>query len=112
MPFGVIFPEQFPFNTYFKAGQTRPAVVALSSTVDHIVPGSAGGDWLAESNLVTACWPCNARKGDLTLDQLRWQLRPAEQSPWDGLAGSYRRLWEVAGKPTNEAHPAWLRALG
>jgi hypothetical protein len=108
---GTIFPEQFPFNPFFKAGQTHPAVVALSSTVDHVVPGAAGGDWLAESNLVTACWPCNARKGDLTLEHLRWPLRPAEPSSWDGLAGSYRRLWEIAGKPANEAHPLWLRAL-
>lgn len=108
---GNIFGEQFPFNTYFKAGETHPAVVALSSTVDHMVPVRAGGDWRAESNLMTACWPCNARKRDLTLEQLHWSLRPAEPSAWDGLASSYRRLWEIGGKPTNEAHPAWLRAL-
>jgi 5-methylcytosine-specific restriction endonuclease McrA len=109
---GLIFPEQFPYHSNWKAEQAHPAVAALSSTVDHVVPGAAGGEWLAETNLVTACWPCNARKGDLTLEQLRWQLRPPQESDWDGLAGSYWRLWEIAGKPTNEAHPLWLRALG
>lgn len=109
---GLIFPEQFPYHPNWKAGQTHPAITALSSTVDHVVPGAAGGEWHAESNLVTACWPCNARKADLTLEQLRWQLRPPEKSAWDGLAGSYRQLWEIAGKPTNDAHPLWLRALG
>lgn len=92
--------------------QTHPAVAAVSSTVDHVVPAAAGRQWLAESNLVTACWPCNARKADLTLEQLRWQLRPRQESAWDGLAGSYRQLWEIARKPTNEAHPLWRRALG
>jgi hypothetical protein len=36
---------------------------------------------------------------------------PIEESGWDGLAGSYRQLWEIAGMPTNDAHPLWLRAL-
>jgi hypothetical protein len=109
---GVIFPEQFPYHTHWKAGQTHPAVAACSAIVDHVVPGSLGGAWLEESNLVTACWPCNARKGDLTLDQLSWRLRHVEESSWDGLSGSYRQLWEIAGRPANEAHPLWLRALG
>jgi len=109
---GLIFPEQFPYHPNWKAGHTHPAIVALSSTVDYVVPGAAGGEWLAESNLVTACWPCNARKADLTLEQLRWQLRPPQESAWDGLAGSYRHLWEIAGKPTDEAHPQWLPAIG
>jgi 5-methylcytosine-specific restriction endonuclease McrA len=34
----------------------------LAPTGPHVVPGAAGGEWLAESNLVTACWPCNVRK--------------------------------------------------
>jgi hypothetical protein len=109
---GAIFPDLFPYHPNWKAGQTHPAVAALSSTVDHVVPAAAGGEWLAESNLVTACWPCNTRKADLTLEQLRWQLRPPEETAWDGLAGSYRQLWEIAGKPRSDAHPAWLRALG
>lgn len=108
---GIIFPDQFPFNTNWKAGQTHPAVADCTGVVDHVVPGSLDGLWLAEDNLVTACWPCNASKGNLTLEQLRWQLRPVEKSSWDGLSGSYRKLWETAGRPMNEAHPTWLTAL-
>ena len=92
--------------------EPQAAVAACSAVVDHVVPGSLGGAWLEESNLVTACWPCNARKGDLTLEQLGWQLRAVDESSWDGLSGFYRDLWEIAGKPTKEAHPKWLQALG
>lgn len=36
-------------------------------------------------NLVTACAPCNTKKGDKTLKDLRWKLRkhPKEPSPWE-----------------------------
>jgi hypothetical protein len=44
--------------------------VARSPVVDHLSPGSAGGDWLDESNLVTACWPCNGRKAEFTIERL------------------------------------------
>jgi 5-methylcytosine-specific restriction endonuclease McrA len=109
---GIMFPVQFPYHTNWKAGQTHPAVAACTAVIDHVVPGSLGGAWLEEGNLVTACWPCNTSKGDLTLEQLRWRLRPIEESPWDGLSGFYRQLWEIAGSPGNEAHLLWLRALG
>jgi len=108
---GVIFPDHFPYHSNWKAGQTHPAVAVCTAVVDHVVPGSHGGAWLEASNLVTACWPCNATKGDLALSELGWQLRPVDESSWDGLSGSYRQLWEIAGKPTDEAHPHWLRAL-
>jgi HNH endonuclease len=108
---GIIFPEHFPYHPNWKGGQTHPAVAACSAVADHVVPGSLGGAWLEESNLVTACWPCNARKGDLTLEQLGWQLRAVDESSWDGLSGFYRDLWQFAGKPTDEAHPKWLQAL-
>jgi HNH endonuclease len=108
---GVIFPEHFPYHSHWKAGQTHPAVAACSAVVDHVVPGALGGAWLEESNLATACWPCNVRKGDLTLEQLSWELRAVEVSSWDGLTGFYRQLWEIAGRPIAESHPQWLRAL-
>jgi 5-methylcytosine-specific restriction endonuclease McrA len=108
---GFIFPEHFPFHTNWKAGQTHPAVAACSAVVDHVVPGSLGGEWLEESSLVTACWPCNARKGDLTLEQLGMELMAVKESSWDGLSGFYPQLWEIAGRPAAEAHPQWLRAL-
>lgn len=53
-------------------------------TLDHVIPQSKGGPntW---QNLVTACGPCNTKKGDSTLRQLRWKLlsQPKEPSPWD-----------------------------
>ncbi len=54
----------------------------------------------------------NARKGDLTLEQLGWPLRTVDESSWDGLSGFYRDLWEIADKPADGGHPQWLRALG
>lgn len=109
---GVIFPDYFPYHSNWKGGQTHPAVVACTAVADHMTPGSLGGDWLEESNLVTACWPCNARKGDLTLEQLGWPLREVAESSWDGLSSFYRDLWKIAGEPTDEGHPQWLQALG
>jgi hypothetical protein len=48
---------------------------------------------------------------ELTLEQLGWELKSVGESSWDGLSGFYRQLWEIAGRPTAEAHPQWLRAL-
>ncbi|EFN55944.1 hypothetical protein CHLNCDRAFT_13740, partial [Chlorella variabilis] len=43
-------------------------------TIDHVVPQSKGGGntW---SNLVACCASCNSKKGDKSLEQLRWKLR-------------------------------------
>ena len=101
----------FPYTSTWRGGATHPAVIARSAVIDHVMPGSLGGAWLDEANLVTACWPCNERKGDLTLEQLQWQVRHIDESSWDGLTGFYRALWTIAGQPTAEAHREWLRAL-
>ncbi len=108
---GTLFPDQFPFHRNWKGGQTHPAVIARSAIVDHVIPGAHGGSWADPDNLATACWPCNARKGDLTLGQLAWELRPIDPSGWDGLTGSYQRAWELAGRPSSDAHLGWIRAL-
>jgi 5-methylcytosine-specific restriction endonuclease McrA len=43
-------------------------------TIDHLIPKSKGGksSW---TNLVTACKPCNAQKGDNTPEQANMQLK-------------------------------------
>lgn len=81
-----IFPEQFPYHSNWKSDVTHPAFWARSACLDHIEPGSLGGDWKDPENLATACWPCNARKGDRTLEDLGWDLLPIpEPDDWDGL---------------------------
>jgi 5-methylcytosine-specific restriction endonuclease McrA len=53
-------------------------------TIDHVIPQCKGGTntW---TNLVTACPPCNTRKGDKSLKQLKWKLlsQPRKPSPWE-----------------------------
>jgi 5-methylcytosine-specific restriction endonuclease McrA len=47
---------------------------ARELTCDHVMPRSQGGDTSWE-NLVTACGPCNRRKGGRTPEQARMKLR-------------------------------------
>jgi 5-methylcytosine-specific restriction endonuclease McrA len=49
-------------------------------TLDHIVPRSKGGESIWE-NVVTACAPCNLRKGDRTLEQVGMELKVAPRAP-------------------------------
>ena len=49
-------------------------------TLDHVVPRSRGGDSVWE-NVVTACAPCNLRKGDRLLEELRMSLPRAPRAP-------------------------------
>jgi 5-methylcytosine-specific restriction endonuclease McrA len=107
-----LYGDIFPFHRHWKAGLTHPAILTRSAAIDHVVPGAWGGDWLAESNLVTACWPCNARKGDLTLAQLGWRKLEVNSSAWDGLTGAYPKLWDAAGRPNPRLHLDWMRCLG
>jgi len=61
-----LFPEQFPYHRSWKTSETHQAYWSVSATHDHVVPLSRGGDSLDPRNIVTACWPCNARKSDPT----------------------------------------------
>src|SRR6266851_7824514 len=88
------------------------AIYTRGAVVDHIDPGAWGGDWSDPSNLVTACWPCNARKGDLNLHQLGWPKLPISEQDWDGLTGQYSALWERAGKPKPVLHLSWMKCVG
>jgi 5-methylcytosine-specific restriction endonuclease McrA len=106
-----IYPEEFPYHPHWKAGQTHPAYLLVSTSLDHVAPGGRGGSWRDEANLVTACWPCNTGKADLRLDELGWTLLDAAevQSEWDGLSGATQQLWERAGRP--DIYRDWRRAL-
>lgn len=43
------------------AGELKRKKAQIS--VDHVIPVAKGGEW-TEENLVTACIPCNSKKGD------------------------------------------------
>jgi hypothetical protein len=110
---GGLYPDCFPYHRNWKGGQTHPAVIARSAVIDHLIPGSLGGPWTDPDNLLAACWPCNCRKSDLSMEQLGWKLRGIDESDdWDGLTRYYRRLWEAAGRPKPSVHTAWMRSLG
>ena len=49
-------------------------------TLDHVVPRSRGGDSVWE-NVVTACAPCNLRKGDRSLEQVGMVLKTTPRAP-------------------------------
>lgn len=107
-----IYPDDFPYNLNWKGGITHPAFEARAAMADHVVPGSAGGAWLDDENLVTACNPCNSIKADFTLEQLGWELQPIANDDWDGLTKYYIRLWRAAGSPKPDYHRRWMRDLG
>lgn len=67
-------------------------------TRDHIVPLSRGGtnDW---TNVVTACSPCNTRKGNLSVDESGLELLTHPHEPhFVHLTWAVRRLTPVQEK--------------
>lgn len=107
-----VFPDDFPYHPNWKGGQTHPAITSRSATLDHVVAWSLGGTNVPE-NLACACWICNRIKGDLTLEQLGWELRPiSTDGDWDGLTRYYKPLWDLAGSPMTAGHAVWIRLFG
>ncbi len=49
-------------------------------TLDHVIPRSKGGDSVWE-NVVTACSPCNLRKGDRLLEEVAMSLPHPPRAP-------------------------------
>jgi len=106
-----LFPEQFPYHPNWKASETHPAYWSVSATHDHVVPVSRGGDSLDPSNIVTACWACNARKSGLRLEDIGFTLREPNDQTWRGLADLYPALWKHCGRPALiGGRKAWLSA--
>jgi hypothetical protein len=78
-----------------------------------VEPIADGGDPLDPTNLVTARWGCNRRKGDLRLDELGWSLTEQSDPSRQGLTELFRPLWNAAGRPPlSEDEYAWMRAVG
>ena len=71
-------------------------------TLDHVVPRSRGGGSVWE-NVVTACAPCNLRKGDRLPEEVSMTLRRPPRVPAPAL---FITLATPAGLPTT-----WKRYL-
>ena len=69
------------------------------ATVDHIKPQSKGGPttW---RNCTTACKPCNRKKDNFTLDEVKMTLRSAPKAP------TLAHLWGVKSNGV-EWHESW-----
>jgi 5-methylcytosine-specific restriction endonuclease McrA len=69
-------------------------------TIDHIIPRSRGGQHTWE-NLVSACKPCNHRKGGKTLIESRMRLRTEPHEPRAGI------YYTIQRRLTSAAHDDW-----
>eukprot|EP00850_Spirogloea_muscicola_P007772 SM000040S14784 [mRNA] locus=s40:359020:361531:+ [translate_table: standard] len=79
-------------------------------TIDHVRPTSRGGGWTWE-NLVTACSPCNLKKGDKSLESsgmklLRVPKEPKELDAAD-LPPNYKTYRSLTSR-TSRTPPEWL----
>jgi hypothetical protein len=82
-----LLPEQFPFHSNWKTDACHFAFYELFPTLDHVVPISRGGADDME-NWATTSMLTNASKGNFTLGELGWSLRPQGVfGDWDGLTG-------------------------
>lgn len=70
-------------------------------TIDHVIPRAAGGKTTWE-NSVTACKPCNSRKGHKLQTPLRMPFKPTYHS--------LIKMWK--DRQFNVGHPSWNQYLG
>ncbi len=78
---------------------TKPYLADL--TFDHVVPRSRGGrtSW---TNVVTACSPCNLKKGSKLLPEARMHLRSQPYAPTNWQLQDNGRAY-----PPNFLHESW-----
>ena len=74
-------------------------------TVDHVMPRTRGGAYSWE-NLVSACKPCNHRKGPKTPEEARLKLRSIPRRPH--ASPYYYVLRHLRSTP----RPEWMQFLG
>lgn len=107
-----LYPVEFPYHQNWKADSTHPAFISRGATLDHVMPIAEGGDPVDPGNLVTACWGCNRRKGDLIVDELGWKLLDPFDPDWRGLTEYYEPLWVAAGRPAlSEDEQSWMHLV-
>jgi 5-methylcytosine-specific restriction endonuclease McrA len=106
---GTLCPVEFPFppGHPMPRGRTHPAAERVYPNVDHVEASALGGSALDPTNLITACTPCNEAKSD----RLGWQRIDLRFDRWDGLVGSYRALFSLAGS-ASQFHREWMEACG
>jgi 5-methylcytosine-specific restriction endonuclease McrA len=74
-------------------------------TLDHVIPRSKGGTHSWE-NLVSACAPCNHKKGRRTIEQARMHLRSVPREPRHNVYTIVRRF-----APNGELVEGWQMYL-
>jgi 5-methylcytosine-specific restriction endonuclease McrA len=80
-----LFPTVFRWHLNWKSSDCDVAFWRDATSLDHRRPVTRGGGNDA-GNLVTACWPCNASKGNLTLEELGIEILDPPETSWDGLS--------------------------
>ena len=62
-------------------------------TLDHVLPRSQGGPHTWD-NVVTACAPCNSRKGARTPEEARMRLRRRPKAPMHPVVAFAEKFWK------------------
>lgn len=88
----------------FKCQYCGVCLPASELTCDHVVPRSKGGGSSWE-NLVTACGPCNRKKGNRTPEQARMRLRKPPERPHRLPPAAYRLGGEAPPEPWRDFLP-------
>jgi hypothetical protein len=105
------YPALFRFHPNWKASETDTAYLVLSTSADHVMPVTRGGDD-SLSNLVTACWRCNETKGNFLLSELRgWELLPPASTAWRGLTEYLEPMMTQAGLGKDPYLRRWSDAI-
>ncbi len=60
--------------------ETCAYCLGKAETIDHIIPVSKGGKSTWE-NCVAACFPCNSKKDNKSLEQIGWKLQITPRVP-------------------------------
>jgi hypothetical protein len=62
-----------------------------TATVDHVISRSRGGKNTFE-NVVACCRPCNAKKGDKSLEEMGWTLLTQPKCPAEDILSQYPEM--------------------
>lgn len=80
-------PKAAAWGKWGNAGHEHCGFRVVCASLDHILPHSRGGD-NKESNLVTACYPCQFGRNQWTLEEVGFRdprAKPPQVDGWDGL---------------------------